>query len=466
MPTDLNIKHKDFTEAEPLRKKSRELCAGPHVVWDAKEEYLFKTPHESDDSYEYRHKRAVYDNWPSLVVESRQSMLWRNSPKREIPDQLQEIEKDIDLGGSDSNEFFKELSSKAEKEGLVWVLADMPPAEKDDNGNLKTITKAEELEAGKRPYLTVLPADSIPCWSYDSANKLRWVVIAQDTTEYEEPGEEPVEVKERLVWYRDRWERYAEGEDGWKVIDEGENPLGRVPVVPFYGVFKRHGYGEPTTKDILPHTIAVYNKYSDRDIAESLTNNPIPWMTGPENPGKVSIGQGTAIFLKTSSAMGQNVNAGLGYLEPTGAGLEASRLSERELIRRIHEIALHQAKRDTGQVQSAESLKMEGQIFASSLASVATTRENSERKCWMLLAAWKGMDFNEDWVEYNKEFDEKAIEAAMLSTLSDMQQKGQISLSTLHDIMKDGVVLPEGFSSEKELALIQEDQARIGNLPE
>lgn len=451
---DLNTKNNLIEEYEDLRIVARDLYDGAFVVKKKANTYLYRTATENAAIYNVRLKRAVYDNWPSVVVGTRASLTWRKSPIRENFGLLETYIHNVDGNQISANSFFKQVSIDAAVDGIAYVLISNPATTTD-----LPISLSQEKQNGLRPVMTRLLASQVLDWQVGEDGKLDWIVIGYDTPAERQPGEKPKILEKRLVWYRDRWESYVGVKQkhgtktNFQILDEGKNSIGIVPIIPFFGVRIDPYFGLPVTKDILDHTLSLYNKFSDRDFSEYLSGNPIPYIIARQKPdAAISVGHTMGVFIKTN----MNENANIGYLEPTGAAHENSRKSERDLVRRIYEVTLQQAKKDSLQVQDDDTLRQEAHIFNSSLMSVSIEMERSETQCWQMFSRWLNQEF-QGKIIYNKDFDDKIIEPAMVSAFSNLVEKYQISKKTFLDILKRGEILPHDLKVDDELKMIELD---------
>jgi hypothetical protein len=460
---NLDLTHSLYKYVDNMRRTSRDLLAGSHAVKAGAEAYLLKTANETAAGYEFRLRRAVYENWGSVVVMTRMAMLWLQNPSRKLGP-LDEFANDINNNGMSIDEFFKQVENDAAIDGMRWVLANKTSANvalvdgkqyafKDGVSYPYPLSLEAEKELGIRPFFESIPAIDIIDWKAESG-KLEWVVQRVQREEKTLPGEESTKVNQRVVWTKTEWITYEFDADkgDWYEVSRGVHGLGEVPLIPFYGFKECEFLGYPVIKDVIDHILSIYNKMSDRDFSEYLTNNPIPYVIGGQHYAAIDISYGNGMFL--DSTMGNTHS--IGYLEPSGKGVDQSRTSERDLIRRISEICLRQAKPYSAQVQSEDSLKAESYVYNSSLTSVATSYEVAEMHCLKLMAKWQGIETDIE-VKYNKSFDYNLLEAAMVSELSKMQEKRQLSLRTLLTILQERGVLPKTLDIEKEINDIESD---------
>lgn len=486
MPREFSLRryHPLYVEAQALRRKAADLHAGSEAVKARGETYFFKLSEEAPELYQFRLRRAVYDNWFAPIVTVRQAVMWRKAPVRELADVCSKFEDNVDGFGTSADTFFRHVTERASVEGLRWVLVDRPRADfgtaeadgvAEGSAVPETITAAEATDLRIRAVMRDIPADNVVDWEFDPTGALRYVVLTYTEDSSPGPGHVRTTTERWVVWTRTTWTIYGvtlvpgagDGiiddtaddapEERWTKIAEGRNELGIVPFVPFYGVKVCPGYGQSVGRDLLDHCVAIYNKYGDRDIAEHLTNNPLTVVIADEHPGPVSASYGKGLFLRISPGMPTAPSAF--YLEATGRGIKESRDSERDLIARIVETALHQSRKDSAQVQSGESFKMERRVFNSSLASCAREAQRSELQAWALFAMWEGAsadEANAQAVVYATDYEDRAVDATFARVLSDMVERYQLSVETFWDILRGCEVLPHDFDASTEKSRVAE----------
>jgi hypothetical protein len=204
---------------------------------------------------------------------------------------------------------------------------------------------------------------------------------------------------------------------------------------------------------VFDHVVAIYNKESDLDWFQYLSAHPVPYMVSHEKPEKLDVLKG--IWMKAR----EGVQTSIGYLEPTGAGFAAIRESVQELERRVISIALQQSAQESAQVQAADSQREDRRLFAASIKSVSRLYETLERQCWELAALWAGEPTTGILIEYNRDFDNKTIEAALIRELRECVSAETLPLSVLWDAMRTGELIPPETTNENLEAELANDWA-------
>jgi len=461
MADELNLDnlHPDYNETYNSRIKCRDLYGGSDVVkaTDNSETYLYAGNDESTADYEIRRKRAVLDPWVEKIVTARQALLFSKPPTRELPAKLRPYLDDVDRKGTSAEVFFADVAQEAQIDGIHWVLIDAPPVPEGGFPN-----KLTEDRSGHRPFFQHIPAGCVLDWEIGDDGALLWAVVKQQSVNNrgeEGWGEEDVAIDQWKVWTRSAWYLYEELEnpvDGEKyTVLEGVNSSGVVPVVPFFGIRNTDYSGWPVCRAVADHVIQIYNKDSDLDWFERLVSHPIPYFIGPDKP--VSLDTSKGFFVKSAEGDGK---IEVGLLEPTGAGFSSIRESIQDLRYRILSIALAQAKKDSGQVQSGDGQREDRKIFAASVKTAAQSLEASELRCWTIMAAWV-RDTGKINIEYNRDYDDRMIDAVMLGAMTELVIANMLPYEDFLQSLKEGGLVPPSFDIKAAIAHYEESQASL-----
>mgnify|MGYP003113267960 FL=1 len=126
--------------------------------------YLEPYYYESRDDYEKRLRMVALDNHAKSVVGIYSSFLFRKPCQRmygnlENNENLKPFLKDADLDGRSFESFIKDVSTMAMVYGNAWVLVDKPETQVN--------TRAEALQQGIRPYVSLFTPDNVLDWKYE-----------------------------------------------------------------------------------------------------------------------------------------------------------------------------------------------------------------------------------------------------------------------------------------------------------
>lgn len=446
--------HPDYQVTAEARTRSRDLYEGWRAVKPKTTTYLFKEPREKDDDYEIRLKRAVVDNWVERIIEARHAVLFRKSVKRKIPAKLADIEEDVDRAGNSAEVFFQEVARQAQIDGIHWVAIDVPVA---PEGGYPS--QAAESAARHRPFFESIPAESVIDWEVGPDGDLVWAVTKLGVPTPRGSAGLPSEVIPKWkIWYRSHWEVIVGGENGPTVESTGPNTSGVVPLVPFLGVKHTDHSGWPVVALLLEHIILIYNKRSDLDRSERIAAHPTPVVMSPEKFEILDMSNG--IWVNTSKAAGVPVDVKI--LETSGVAFDSIRMSIGQLEYTIRAHALAQAKRDSAQVESADSQREYKEHFNSSIRSASISLEASEKRCWKIASLWTGADPDGTEIAYNRDFDDSTIEEAMISRLVELAGgRPVITRKTLLEALQRGEIIDPELDPEVELRLLDAEQDAV-----
>ena len=121
-------------------------------------DYLINYAMESTEDYENRIDSTPYDNHVKAIVAIYNSFLFRMPPMREmgsieLDPGLQDFMKDCDLDGRSFDAVMRDISTYASVYGHTWVLLDKP--------STNAYTRAEELDQGIRPYVSIITPENV-----------------------------------------------------------------------------------------------------------------------------------------------------------------------------------------------------------------------------------------------------------------------------------------------------------------
>ncbi len=383
--------------------------------------YLVRHHRESRQSYAARVSRSTYVNYCGPVIGLYQAQLWRKSPARNLPPELEPLAADVDRRGADMDSFMKRVSTTAQVEGLAFILVDCPRQE-------GALTRRDEMSAGQRPYLVHLPPSRILDWHFAPAvpcgpSRLAYAVI-EETVHQPRPFGGRLSLTRYRLWRPDRWELWADSGPpgtGPVMIAQGENPLGEIPLTPVYNLKLDDFSGESSLKDIAPLNNALYQKDSLIDEAEYWAGFPQLALYSHDEIGELELSQSRALQL----APGDRAE----FLEHSGRAMDSLRESRREIKRDIFRIALRQSHEPGSGTrnESAEKRRLDRAEFISSLQERAANFEAAENQVWRLMAAWLELPGPGRVAEYNRAFDLEAVNADLGRLLLEAGDKGYIA---------------------------------------
>ena len=133
--------------------------------------YLTRYALETDKEYQARCLETPLDNHCASIISVYNSFLFRECPDREFGglEMLPELEdflKDADLDGRSLDAFMREVNTWSNVFGTCWIIMSKP--------NINAVTRADELAAGIRPYVSILTPLVVTDWKFERATNGRY----------------------------------------------------------------------------------------------------------------------------------------------------------------------------------------------------------------------------------------------------------------------------------------------------
>lgn len=439
----LNTEHPDFTAMKHKYQKWDDFYQGGELV-ENNLSYMPRHPYETEKQYKIRQERATYRNHAAPIVTVFSSSIWDKVPLRGLPSELNEIQEDVDRNNTSANQFFKSVTDKSAARGIHFVFVGSPES--------KAQTKAEAKANGIRPFFVDVPVISLIDWGFDEKGILDYIVIHQSVEINSTPFEEHEFQDQYWLWTKDKWEIWVEDEkDEGEKIDEGKNPLGVIPIVPF--IFEKHTEmtGISCLDDVISLCKRVFMRDSELDKSLFDAAVEIVCFFGFESDELEEF-----TMSSSNGARSANTEANISFAAPTGRAFNALETAIANDERSIREIALRMVRPDSKQVESADSKKEDRRQLDSQLKRFAQNMSDGESNCWRLVAKWLNVQ-GDISVKYNDNFDTEKITSELTKTFNEMRRNKDISRETFWQILKENDILPADFDAVEELSKIENE---------
>jgi len=312
-------------------------------------EYLTKYKLESEQDFKERLNQTPLDNQCKNVVHIYSSFIWRDHPTREFggignDPALEPFLMDADHDGRSFNTIMREATIWSSIYGHCWLLLDKP--------SIEASTRAEELAADIRPYLTLITPENVFDWRYDrtpsGAYRLGYLKVREtgDKRRFRIWTPESIEL----------WE--AENDKDPLLVERMDNPLGAIPAVCVYAQRSAiRGVGVSDVTDVADIQRAIYNELSEIEQLIRIANHPSLAKT---DSTEASAGAGSVI------QMPDDLDPGLTpfLLQPNSSNLDGIRSSIEDKIRAVDRVTHLGAVRATEkQAKSGIALQTEFQML-------------------------------------------------------------------------------------------------------
>jgi len=346
--------------------------------------------------YAQRLDYTALENSCKLVVDTYKAFLFRTLPVRALGNlnklpYTEDFINDVDLDGTDIDQFMKEANSIAMIYGHAWVLVDKPATE-------RAITLEQEIAQGIRPYAQLISPENILDWSWTRVNG-RYVLDYLKQKEHED--EKLLVVR---VWTNETICRYEldKDDDGQlKLVEEIPNAIGQIP----FAMIKANpshtrGIGNSDLADVAKIQQAIFNLMSEAEQAIRISGHPSLVKTASTDAAA-----GAGAIITMDETLPGELKPFL--LQPSSANIDAIIKVLKEHQTMIMKMTHLEAV--VGQKTVAKSgvaLQTEFSMLNTRLGDKADSLERLEHKIWDLFQVWTGVVADEDFlIEYKKKFD-------------------------------------------------------------
>lgn len=351
-------------------------------------QYLTRYIYESENEYLQRIAQTPLDNHVKSVVHIFNSFLFRNEPERDYGSiagpELEQFLKDCDMDGRTWESFMRDVNIMASVYGHCAVLVDRPETQVG--------TRAEELQQGIRPYVTLYTPENIIDWNWNRLPSGHYELEYVKFLEPEELGTYAAGRYYIRTWTKDMilLEEYNDQTKNKPIlIEEKINPLGKVPVTWVYANRSPiRGIGASDVGDVADMQNAIYNELSEIEQLIRISNAPSLVKTRDTD---ASAGAGSII------TMPENLDPGLAprLLQPNGQNLDAILKTIESKVKAIDRMA------HMGSIRAIESRQMSGIAMQSEfilldakLCEKAKNLQLAEEQIWRNWALWQGQVFD------------------------------------------------------------------------
>jgi hypothetical protein len=464
-------RHPEYTGMADRWHRCRTFCEGRDAV--KAEETAFLPQPGGLDSEEYLAylMRTPFYNASGAALEMLSGVMTRKPPEvtaLQVPIpglSGPKFSDDIDRSGTGIEPFLDSLATEFILTGRVGVLVDHTPKDQPQG----------------RPYLAAYPAESIINWWTTIENGrqvLQWVVL-------EEVQDEP-----------DPLDRYKlDSNVQWRVleIDQNGNYIQSIWVRnKGGGRFKQIDLIQPTINDVplreIPFTLCTpfgrtwtvqpppilpvvdlnwdwYMRAADLAHMMHLTTCPMAWASAQGLSPSSTDAEGRPLVIRMGSSRLLTLPEGgrCGMLEVTGAAAQQSRELLGDLEDQMAQLGVAMLMPEKRQPEVALSMRMKISSRTIRLARLAKQLSSALTTSSRTLLAWAGVPdatAKQAIVSVNDDFLDIAIDPAEMQALLLLHQAGKLPTEILFWNLEHGERIPPGWTLEKYLAAVKEEEAK------
>jgi len=418
MPVD--TRHPDYDEWLPYWKRLRDAAAGEDAIKARGTAYLpapssvqSRHPEQEPEYINYK-ARARYPEAVGPAVEGMVGLMARKPPAIELPESLEYLQEQATADGLPLDALIDRVRHEVCTVGRYILLADVD-------------------EAGD-PYIATYPAEAAINWRGDG-ERLTLLVLEEQA---EAEGDDPFCLETVTQWrvcqvvggaYTVELWQQGEDDSDPRLVDtfeprrSGDAPLEFVPAVI---VGSRDLLPKPDSLPLLPvanKSLHWYRRQADHALQLYMcAHGTTPFIFGAsESERPTTIGP-AAIWAAEAA------DAQAGFIEVSGAGLEASdndlQAIQREIVQATVQ-AMSESKRDA---EAAETLRLRFQAQTATLSSIAVSTARGIERVLRYCAFWAGAasDPTDDTVtvEQSTAFITDSPDPAMLQAIYDGVERG------------------------------------------
>lgn len=422
------------------------LMGGEKVMKAYKTTYLPKEPMETDEQYLNRLERSTLKNYFAWAVENHTGRVFNKSImlSEDTPEIIKEYNKNLNLMGSDINNFYRDVFRDMLIKGISYIYVDFPRPDID-------LSLAEELEMGYRPYAIHLKAEqvirAIPRVVNGNVVLGRAHVYEEVLEPYGSWGVKTV--PQVRVLYPGSWELYRLNDgNSWDLYDQGETSLDYIPLIPVYGKKVGFFHAKSPLLNLANLNRAHWQSMSDQMNITHVARVPILFGTGFDEEDSLVVGSKSAILGPTGSE--------LSYVEHTGKAIDSGMNELKDLEERMAIESLELIKDSstaTGQALDTSDLNCSLQDLALRLQDSITQVNN-------IMCDWEEIERVGEAI-VNTDFGLHLRDGSEANVLLKTRQNGSISIETLHKELKRRGVLSPDFDSPADIKRL-EDAKELG----
>lgn len=471
-----DVRHPDLTMFAEDRIAARDLVDGTRTIHAKLSTYLPKHEAEEPSDHQLRGSLTEVFNGFARTVDAMTGLVFSQPPilGDDVPKVLRDHYERLDALGTHGDVFLRDAFQDALPVGYGAFKVEYPVVPEVAGG--ARISKKDAAARKLRPYWTYVRAESICMWDW-TADHTRLNLLILTETRSTRKGLFGLQRERVFLVYQhpdgdnqpitlETWAmREKDGVKKLVPIDEPQTIIGpsTIPFAPFQlGAPRGDIVARPALLDLLDLNLAHYRVNADRRYLMHLCCVPVPvrkgWRPRVDENGKVidvkmSIGPNILQDLPADGAFGWAEPAGTAFV-PTGEELKA-------LENRMAALGLSFLQRDTRQAETAEARRLDGAAQNSTLSDAARRFEDAVETGFSFHAQFEGVAVSRNDTmsggsfSLNREYEDTVLTDATLSLLSGMQEKNQLTLDTLWQLMERGKLLPDGFSPEKEKAALK-----------
>ena len=453
--------HADYTRRTIQWARIRDALEGQDEIKGAGAAYLTKPDGMTPTAYAAYKERAQFYPVIERTLRGMSGMVFRKPIKVELAPRLEPLIEAATTDGHSLRVMSENVINEVLSVGRHGILVDYPTSN----------TTATSI-----PYLATYNAEAICDWKIqlvDGMRTLTRVVLKDDFDSDDDDLHNGAEMRLELIlneegnyesrkWVATSADKKTGDVSTWIMYGEpivpviNGKPLKKIPFVFINPYDLRPEVEKPPMLDLVDVNIGHYRNSADYEHALFLTSQPTPWVAGAITEANTpkAIGSGAFWILPEG--------AQAGFLEFSGAGLEAMRLAMKDKEDRMASLGARMITDGKNRNEASDTAKMRGNGEMSLLTNVVNMVEAGIERALRIGTEW--VTGKPDDVEFkiNRDWVETMLDATTLTALVKTWQSGGMSHVTLYENLQAGEIAPVDRTYEEEKDLIEEEGGDLG----
>jgi len=303
---------------------------------------------------------------------------------------------------------------------------------------------AEERAQNRRPYFINIDAPQIWGWRQESTmpgSPLTQVRIHEYTTRpLNDFGEEQIE--QMRVIYPGRYDLYTLGQDVVEFTKSGGYSLDEIPLVPIYSNRRGMLRSLPPLLDIANLNITHYQRQADLIHALHVAAMPILILEGWESAtSDVGVGVNYALAMQPGNKAY--------YVQSDATSFDAQMAELQSLEQQMSTLGITKLFGQKFVAESAEAKRIDQAQSNSVLAIVSQELESALNQAFRFAARYVGIE--PPVIRIDRDFDYYRLIGQDVAVLTQLNELGKLSDTTLLEILRRGEILPDNVDISNEI---------------
>lgn len=443
-----------YDEMRPRWDLIDTLLGGTEAMRSAGSTFLPQHPEEEDSTYRNRLELASLLNMTEMTLDALCNKPFSEpaKPGEDIPAEILEFLKDIDLQGNNIDVFSRSWFRTGLAKAFSHVLVEHPRPKEPEDGRPRTL--ADDRAENLRPYWVHVPPENVLFAMAEVVNggeRLTHVRIYEETVERD--GFIEVTVKRVRVLEPGYVWVYRQGSNGkYELEEEYAVDMPEIPLVTFYTNRTGLMQGKPPLTDLAHMNVAHWQSSADQRHVLTVSRFPMLAVSGALNEDdegqKLKVGPNQWLHCPDPSGR-------FYYVEHTGAAIEAGAKDLAALEEQMASYGAEFLRRKPGGVTATQRV-LDSAEATTDLQAMALDFQDALARALYYTAQWMKKD-DGGTIEVNTRFNDSWAVAGDLNALASARKGRDISRKAYLNELRRRGILDEDYDEEADKEQLDEE---------